>query len=142
MAAMLASFALLTSLISLAVAAPSAYVYRTKEEIAPPHGWIKQGRPSGNQTITLRVGLPQHNFHILEDNLYQVSDPDHVRYGQHLSKGEVEALVAPHPESLDAVNKWLSSFGFEGDHLVRSPANDWVTITLSLEKAEEMLDTV
>jgi len=137
------SFALLASFISVAVAAPpSAYVYRTKDEILPPRGWVKHGRPSPEHTITLRVGLPQPNFHVLEEHLYQVSDPDHERYGQHLSKEEVEALVAPHPESLNTVNEWLSSFGFEDDELVRSPANDWVTITVPLKKAEEMLDTV
>jgi len=46
-------------------------------------------------------------------HLYEVSDPDHERYGAHLSKEEVEALVAPHQESVDLVDEWLQSHGIE-----------------------------
>jgi tripeptidyl-peptidase-1 len=116
--------------------------YSVKEGISSPNGWVKHSRPPPDHNINLRIGLPQPNFHILEKNLYEVSDPDHERYGQHLSKSEVEALVAPHPESLDLVNEWLSTFGLNEDSLVRSPASDWVTLKVPVSLAEKMLDTV
>ena len=116
--------------------------YSVKEEISHPRGWVKHSRPSPDHNIHLRIGLPQPNFHVLEKNLYEVSDPDHERYGQHLSKSEVEALVAPHPESLDLVNEWLSTFGIDEGSLVRSPAKDWVTLKVPVSLAEKMLDTV
>ncbi len=105
-------------------------------------GWVKYGEPPANHKVALKIALPQPNFNELERHLYEVSDPDHVRYGQHLSKEEVEELVAPHPETLDAVNEWLSSLGFTDEDMVRSPAKDWITITVPLSKAEAMLDTV
>ena len=74
--------------------------------------------------------------------MYEVSDPFHSRYGQHLSRVEVEALVAPHPESLELVNEWLASHGFEEDDIIRSPAKDWATVVVPVRLAEEMLDTV
>jgi hypothetical protein len=53
----------------------------------------------------------------------------HHNYGQHLSKEEVEALVAPHPDALDAVDEWLEAHGIDLDQDVsRSPARDWVTV--------------
>ncbi|KIM46464.1 hypothetical protein M413DRAFT_8304 [Hebeloma cylindrosporum] len=91
--------------------------------------------------IALRIGLPQPNFNQLEKHLYEVSDPDHERYGQHLSKAEVEHLVAPHQESIDSVNEWLFSFGLAEDDLVKSPARDWVTVKVPVSLAEKMLDT-
>ena len=116
--------------------------YSVKEEVSSPKGWVKHSRPHPDHSINLRIGLPQPNFHVLEKNLYEVSDPDHERYGQHLSKSEVEALVAPHPESLNLVNEWLGNFGVTEDSLVRSPARDWVTLKVPVSLAEKMLDTV
>jgi tripeptidyl-peptidase I len=78
---------------------------------------------------------------VQESHLYEVSDPDHPRYG-HLSKDEVEVLVAPHSESIGLVNEWLGSHGFNEDAIVRSPAKDWVTINVPVRVAEQMLDTV
>ena len=116
--------------------------YSVKEEVNSPIGWVKHSRPPPDHNLILRIGLPQPNFHLLEKSLYEVSDPDHKRYGQHLSKSEVEALVAPHPESIDLVNEWLSTFGVTEDSLVRSPARDWVTLKIPVSLAEKMLDTV
>ena len=124
------------------VAAPRPWEYSVKEEVSSPRGWVKHSRPHPDHNIVLRIGLPQPNFHVLEKNLYEVSDPAHERYGQHLSKSEVEALVAPHPESLDLVNEWLSTFGVNEDSLLRSPARDWVTLKVPVSLAEKMLDTV
>ncbi|KAH9482489.1 Tripeptidyl-peptidase sed3 [Psilocybe cubensis] len=137
--------ALLTSCLvgkSLVGALPSRdYAYSIKEEIDLPGGWVKHGDPPANHNIVLRIALPQPNFHVLEQHLYEISDPDHERYGQHLSKEEVEELVAPHSESLDLVNEWISSFGLTEDDLVRSPAKDWVTLKLPVSLVEKMLDT-
>lgn len=142
------SYSGLTLLLSIApftgslAAPPKACAHKVKETVVPPHGWAKHGAPNPDHTIVLRIGLPQPDFHILEQHLYEVSDPHHSRYGAHLSKQEVEKLVAPHPESLDIVNEWLKSHDIKESELVRSPANDWVTLRIPVRLAEKMLDTV
>lgn len=118
------------------------YAHKVKETIIPPIGWVKYSVPPPDHTIVLRIGLPQPNFHVLEKHLYEVSDPDHERYGAHLSKDEVEALVAPHQESVDLVNEWLQSYGIGENDVVRSPAKDWVTLKIPVILVEKMLDTV
>lgn len=118
------------------------YAYNVKEKINTPYGWVLHGQPAPHHTIELKVALPQPNFSELERHLYEVSDPDHQRYGQHLSKEEVEKLVAPHPESLAAVNTWLSTFGFSEDEFTRSPAKDWISLKVPVSVVEKMLDTV
>ena len=70
------------------------------------------------------------------------SDPSSGRYGQHLSKNEVEDLVAPHPTSVRLVEEWLASYGLEGDDLSWSPSKDWAIVKTNVALAEEMLDTV
>ncbi|KAF9450673.1 subtilisin-like protein [Macrolepiota fuliginosa MF-IS2] len=115
--------------------------FKLKESVALPRGWVKHGLPPADHNINLRIGLPQPNFKLLEQHLYEVSDPFHERYGQHLSKEEVEALVAPHQESLDSVDKWLASFGIGEGDAQRSPAKDWVKLRVPVALAEKMLNT-
>lgn len=116
---------------------------KVKESLhAPPREWINHGSPHPEHTISLSIGLPQPNFDVLEKHLLEVSDPDHERYGAYLSKAEVDALVAPHNESVDLVTEWLASHGLNESHLDRSPAKDWVYITVPIRLAEKMLDTV
>lgn len=131
-------------LLWLAVSALGARNSRflVKESISLPNGWVKHSTPSPDHVISLRIGLPQPNFPTVERILYEVSDPDHTRYGKHLSKAEVEDLVAPYPDSLNAVNDWLATHGLGEDKIHRSPANDWIKITIPVSLVEEMLDTV
>ena len=86
--------------------------------------------------------MKQSDFHKLEEHLYAVSDPASPRYGQHLSKEQVQELVAPSSHGLGAVNDWLTSMGFDVNGLVRSPSLDWVKIETTIKVAEEMLNTV
>ena len=131
----------------LAAALASASLYRDtphkiKESIDVPHGWIRHGPPPSDHLLELKIALPQPYFPILEKHLQEVSDPSHERYGAYLSKEETEALMTPHPESLDAASEWLSSYGIEEEHLYRSSAQDWVTVRVPVALAEEMLKTV
>ncbi|THG99451.1 hypothetical protein EW026_g2904 [Hermanssonia centrifuga] len=91
--------------------------------------------------IELRIALPQPNFDLLEIQLYEISDPLHHRYGQHLTQDEVYDLVTPHDESLSAVNEWLAIHGLLEQDLTRSPAKDWVKVDVPVSLAEEMLGT-
>ncbi|KAG6891683.1 hypothetical protein C0992_010086 [Termitomyces sp. T32_za158] len=125
------------ALIPFAITSPT----KLKERIIPPRGWNKDNAPPADHKIALRIGLPQPNFHVLRTHLYEVSDPYHPRYGSYLSKEEVDALVAPHQASIDAVNDWLGSHGIQDSDVNRSPAGDWVTIMLPVHLVEKMLDT-
>ncbi|KAK7696297.1 hypothetical protein QCA50_000951 [Cerrena zonata] len=125
----------------LAQALPSGRPYKVKESIDTPRGWIKRERVPADRTIELRVAIPQSNFAELERRLYEVSDPTHHSYGAHLSKKEVDELVAPHSDSVNAVHDWLASHGFQKRHLTVSSAGDWVKLALPISQAEKMLDT-
>jgi tripeptidyl-peptidase-1 len=100
------------------------------------------GRAPSAHVIQLRIALPQSRFSELEQHLAEISDPSHGRYGEHLSKEEVEELVAPHTSSVDAVHGWLASHDIHGDACQQSSAGDWVTVHVPVAQAEKMLGTV
>ncbi|KAJ7498550.1 subtilisin-like protein [Mycena latifolia] len=115
--------------------------HKVKELVAPPRSWTIHGPAPLDHVIKLRIGLPQSNFKALEEHLFEISDPYHERYGAHLSKEEIEELVAPRPESVSAVTRWLASHGIQDGDVGRSPAGDWLTVRIPVALVEEMLDT-
>ncbi|KAJ6515250.1 tripeptidyl peptidase A [Mycena sanguinolenta] len=129
-------------LVAFAFALPSKdSEHQVKEEVVPPRAWTISGPAPSDHFINLRIALPQSNFDLLEQHLYEVSDPYHERYGAHLTKEEVEDLVAPHPDSVAAVTEWLSSHGIQEEDISRSPAGDWLAIRVPVWLVEKMLDT-
>lgn len=70
-----------------------------------------------------------------------VSDPDHGRYGQHLSISEVTELVKPADDTLNLVNEWLVDSGIQESQLKYSPSKDWISVSLPISVAEKLLDT-
>ncbi|KAH9171605.1 tripeptidyl peptidase A [Lactarius sanguifluus] len=136
--------ALFGSLVLVAFANIASGAPRTltlRQSIAPPRNWVDLGRAPPTHVIPLRIALPQPRFLELEEHLTEISDPLHERYGKHLSKEDVEALVAPHASSVDSVNEWLESHGIRKEACHRSPAGDWVTVRLPVAQAEKMLGT-
>ncbi|KAH8111000.1 subtilisin-like protein [Phellopilus nigrolimitatus] len=106
-----------------------------------PRGWEVHSAAPPDHMLDMRIGLKQDRFEELVDHLYQISDPAHERYGAHLSKEEVDALVAPHPESVELVEAWLEDHGIEPASVQRSPAGDWLSLRVPVAQAERMLDT-
>lgn len=51
-----------------------------------PDGWEVHGAPAPDHPITLKIGLKQSRIDELIKTLYEVSDPLHLNYGQHLSR--------------------------------------------------------
>ncbi|TFY59321.1 hypothetical protein EVG20_g7835 [Dentipellis fragilis] len=73
-----------------------------------PANWASEGAAPEGTTIDLRIALKPHQEDALVKALYEVSDPEHQRYGAHLTKGEIASLVAPHPDTHNLVSAWLS----------------------------------
>lgn len=49
--------------------------------------------------------------------------------------------MAPRPDSTAAVNDWLNFHGIDSSSVQRSDAGDWITVPVSVEQAENMLNT-
>ncbi|KUJ06660.1 tripeptidyl peptidase-like protein [Mollisia scopiformis] len=115
--------------------------YALKERHFVPRSWTRVGPAPSQHKIQLHIGVKQGNFNELERHLYEVSDPFHPRYGQHLSKAEVTGLVKPSDETLAQVHDWLCGNGVTEDQLEYSHAKDWIKVTLPVSTVEDLLDT-
>ncbi|KAI0880839.1 tripeptidyl-peptidase 1 precursor [Annulohypoxylon maeteangense] len=113
--------------------------YRVKDSHHVPRAWRRLRRAPADHIIDLQIGVKQNNFAELERHLYEVSDPDHPRYGQHLSAGDVKELVKPTDETLDLVHEWLEANGITPSGY--SSAKDWIMVSLPVGTVERLLDT-
>ncbi|KAH8078042.1 family S53 protease-like protein [Cristinia sonorae] len=104
-----------------------------------PDGFVKTGAAAPDTKIKLRIALAQSNPQGLTDALMAVSEPDSALYGQHLSQQEVDAFVAPKPETVAAVNEWLSENGLTAQKL--TTAGNWISFEVPVSKANELLNT-
>lgn len=110
-----------------------------KESTNAPRGWVRRGPAPDAALVPLSIGLKQRDMAGVEAQLLQVSDPSSPRYLKHLSREEVASMLAPAPESVDAVRRWLAGHGVEEDISKRSFSGDWVRATVSVAKARSML---
>ncbi|KAF8491623.1 subtilisin-like protein [Russula emetica] len=105
-----------------------------------PEKWECQGHPPVGTTIDLRIALKPHRESALIDALYEVSDPNHSKYGVHLSKEQVAELVAPHPDTLELVGSWFEHHGVPSSAVSITHGGGWLTIKkLPLTKANTLL---
>ena len=63
------------------------------------------------------------------------------RYGKHLSKEEVDELIAPSSATVETLEAWLTYHGVDpGSSFSRTDAGDWVTLAIPIGKVEKMLN--
>ncbi|KAI0064451.1 subtilisin-like protein [Artomyces pyxidatus] len=105
-----------------------------------PRDWYCVGPAPEGATITLRIALKPHREDALVEALYQVSDPAHERYGDHLSKAQVAALVAPHPDTIRLVHAWLDHHDIPTSSISPSHSGDWLTVSsIPISQANTLL---
>ncbi|KAH9012241.1 subtilisin-like protein [Lactarius deliciosus] len=72
--------------------------------------------------------------------LYEVSDPEHSRYGAHLSKEQVAEVVAPHPDTLEFVSSWLGHYDIPSSSISMTLGGNWLRVVgVSVSQANRML---
>ncbi|KAI0328755.1 family S53 protease [Cubamyces sp. BRFM 1775] len=116
--------------------ARSMQVHETKAAV--PDAFQLVGLASPDTVLNLRIALVRGDRDGLEKVLMDVSTPGSPLYGQHLTKEEADAFMAPKPESVDAVNTWLKENGITASKM--SSAGDWLSISIPVSKANDLLD--
>jgi hypothetical protein len=122
----------LASLVLLLAAAADARVFDSLSR--PPLGWRLARDALPTERLTLRIALRQQRPEELEQAVLDVSNPDHARYGRHLTRDEVRSYTDPGPRAVGEVSRWLSANGvadYEVDH-------DWVTFNSTVAVVNRM----
>ncbi|KAF8268740.1 peptidase S8/S53 domain-containing protein [Lactarius quietus] len=105
-----------------------------------PMGWESPVTSTAGVTIDLSIALKPHDENALVDALYEVSTPQHRKYGAYLSQDQVADLVAPHPHTLRLVNAWLEHHGVPSSSISTSHGGNWLTLTsVPVSKANNLL---
>ncbi|KAI9433332.1 subtilisin-like protein [Lactarius indigo] len=107
---------------------------------AIPKDWETLSLPSNETTIGFYLALKSHREDALIEALYEVSDPEHSRYGEHLSKEQVAEIVAPHPDTLELVRSWLGHYDVPSSSISTTLGGNWLKVVgVSVSKANRIL---
>ncbi|KAJ7656303.1 family S53 protease-like protein [Mycena polygramma] len=136
---MIATTLLLGSLLSLVAASPLDPNVLKQRRRSAPQGFVSMGAAPATQTIQLRFALASNDIAGLQKALLDVSTPSSPNYGNHLTRDQVNAYVAPSNASLAAVQTWLSSNNVTVDPVAAGAAGDWLTATVPIAKANTLL---
>lgn len=102
-----------------------------------PEGWQAVGLPEADRPLRFRIAMTQPDEALFEQTLFDISTPQHPRYGQHMKRSELKEMLKPTKEASEAVNEWLESAGItqvEDD-------GEWIGFVATVGQAEELLDT-
>ena len=69
----------------------------------------------------------------------EVSTPSSPRYGQHLKREELKALIKPRAESTNAILSWLESSGVASRDIHND--GEWINFYAPVRRADEMMGT-
>eukprot|EP00051_Salpingoeca_urceolata_P021428 m.336287 g.336287 ORF g.336287 m.336287 type:complete len:645 (-) comp19795_c1_seq2:3835-5769(-) len=109
------------------------------QHVRTPEGWTAVGPAPLTDKVTLDLAVKLTNLDALDKLFWEVSSPSSSKYGQHLSLAEVDALVHPSREAVNAVEAWLQQYSV--DTCKRTSGHGFVTCTVDVATASLMLDT-
>ncbi|KAF2840230.1 tripeptidyl-peptidase-like protein [Patellaria atrata CBS 101060] len=104
-----------------------------------PEGWHKVGTPDPNKRLHFRIGVTQSNLDLFEQTLYDVSTPDHPKYGQHLKSHQIKELLRPSEDATASIKEWLSDSDISAEDI--EDDGDWINFVATVAQAEKMMDT-
>jgi tripeptidyl-peptidase-1 len=90
--------------------------------------------------MEFHICIKHQNFETLVDILMKVSDPTSSDYGKHLSLREVNEIIAPTQESIDAVLNWLSDNNVPFSNIFPTANHDMLKVFLTIGEAEKLLN--
>jgi tripeptidyl-peptidase I len=109
-----------------------------------PDNWLAEqpSYPVLSRSVDLIFAMKLENIKELETIALRVSNPQDVEmYGKHLSLEQVNRLVYPTAQGVAALVDFLLSNGVSTDQISFTEASHFVTARVSIEKAQQLLDT-
>lgn len=104
-----------------------------------PHGWQQGASVPAGRRLRFRIAVKHENAFAFEQHVMDISTPDHAKYGQHMNRDELKAMLRPSTHATAAILSWLSGQGVPARHI--EDKGDWINFRVSAGKAEQMLDT-
>ncbi|KAL8848297.1 MAG: hypothetical protein Q9198_011198, partial [Flavoplaca austrocitrina] len=80
----------------------------------------------------------ENAFHF-EQHVLAISTPDDPKYGQHMSREDLKAMLRPSPDASMAILAWLRAEGVSSASI--EDQGDWINFYVSASEANRILDT-
>ncbi|ETS87832.1 hypothetical protein PFICI_01660 [Pestalotiopsis fici W106-1] len=118
---------------------PSTSVWESVE--AAPSSWAQDEIAArSDESIELHIQLAQQNMVEFEQLALAIATPGNAKYGQHMTRDEIDAIIAPKEESRQLVFEWLGNNSLSDTASLNERGNI-VTVTTTVSKAEQLLNT-
>jgi len=101
---------------------------------------LKQDAPADHEvTMTVALKVEDERLALLEKIFWEVSDPKHEKYGQHLTTEEITQLLAVPQSRVEAVSAYFSQQGASSIEV--NPNKDMLTVNMPASAVEKALKT-
>ena len=124
---------------AIAAPAPVAELAPLESLRAVPQGWHRGSSPPVDQPLRFRIALRQENAFHFEQHVLAISTPDDPKYGQHMSREDLKAMLRPSPDASMAILAWLRAEGLSSASI--EDQGDWINFYVSASEANRILDT-
>jgi tripeptidyl-peptidase I len=104
-----------------------------------PEGWKAAGSPHPDTRLNFRIALNAAKPELLEKALYEISTPGNAKYGQHLERHELKAILEPSPAGCSMVLDWLKTSGVKDTDIENR--GEWVNFVATAKQANMLMDT-
>lgn len=130
------SIALLLAFVAVASASTSSSFFLTGKI---PEGWTMHKRVAADEDVPITIAVKLNNVADLERHIDEISDPQHARYGDHMTIDEINELTS-NWEATGRIYTWLLSEGVDAESIRLSRGGDFVHVTMKADQAERVLD--
>jgi len=102
--------------------------------------WVQKERATKHlMHLTIGLRINTDRYAELERTFWEVSNPQHAKYGQYLSQDDVTRLLAVPQERADGVSQYFMQAGAISAEV--SPNRDAIQLTIPAQAAESALNT-
>lgn len=121
------------------IAAPSINVDILEQLRSVPEGWKQGNAPPAALRLRFRIAVRQENAYHFEQTVLDISTPSHPRYGQHLKRDELKAMLRPSADASQSILGWLQAEGVPTTDV--EDDGDWINFHVPVSEAERILHT-
>lgn len=118
---------------------PSAELEVLEKLPGIPQGWRQGAAPPASKQLRFRIAVKLQNAFKFEELVVQISTPGHLKYGKHMKRDELKAMLRPSLDATNAIIGWLEAEGVPAANIEDN--GDWINFSVSTIEAERILRT-
>ncbi len=119
--------------------APSIELDVLEQLPSTPEGWRQGIAPPAALRLRFRIAVRQENAYHFEQTVLDISTPNHPKYGQHLKRDELKAMLRPSADASQSILGWLEAEGVPETDI--EDDGDWINFYVPVSEAERILHT-